>query len=143
MATKKKTTVKKPASKAEGFLGQVLKRINKDEKTVQKEVLSDRIEDFRIDAEAQISLLKNSEIPKAEASLKREKRELAKAKKALKDAYFSIDFYNSYESYVNNINNHKCGVEECESDICNTQSFIEELERQIEAHKEVLNKLNS
>jgi len=124
------------------FKKEVLARLNKDEKTRQSESITDKIEDFTLEAEAQISLIANAELPKAEAELKRAKRELKKGEKNLSEGYFNLED-GSYSSYISGVNNAKEAIESAKQSVANVERTIEGLNAQKDAHTEVLEKLKS
>ena len=133
---------KTETSKTVRFKDQVLSRLNKSEEQVQEEQITDKIADFIIDAESQISIIETSEIPKQEQSLVKAKRELEKASKSLEDAYYNLKV-DRYEYYVENINRLSERVRDHKADILNIQSKISNLNAQVKAHKEILARLKS
>jgi hypothetical protein len=141
--TSKKATNKTVKASKAGYLSKVLANLNKDEKTKQKELLADRLEDFKIEAEAQISLIDNSELPKAKQELKKAKRDLTKANKSLEASYYSLNDRSIYASFVEDINTAKEYVERCERAVSSIESELEGLEAQKAGHQEILDKLNS
>lgn len=138
MATKKATTTKKVT-----FLDKVLKEVNKSEKDIQKEVLSDRIEDFQVECATQISFIETSQIPGLKNELSRAKRAVANAKKDLKIVELDVASTASFGEYVERLNNAETELSKCESDVCGIESKIGSAQSSLKGFEAILERLKS
>ena len=131
-----KTVKAKKVAKAT-FKSKVLKRMNKDEKTIQNEELSDKIEDFVLDCQTQISMLETSAIPGKENELTRAKRVVDRAEKDLANADYNMD-EDSYADYVGTKNSLGRDLSTANSVVEGLEADIEGLKRDLEVHKDNL-----
>jgi len=107
------------------ILERALDSVNKTEKAVQKEILTDRLEDFVQLCTEDISNQTVSVIPTIETKITRAKRDLVKAKKARKDADLSFVNISDYARYIEHINSMDMEVNGAETRLTSLTSQLE------------------
>ncbi len=123
------------------FKETVLKGLNKSEKELQEEQVDIFIEDSTIECEMQIALYKTSLIPTKEIELKREKAKLAKVKKELVNARFSVAY--NFKDYVGGINSKKETILVHEIRVATDTASIKQLKAEMKEYENILKDLNS
>lgn len=132
----------KNQTKSSDFLSRVLETVNKSESEVQKEVLTDRIEDFKVECETQIARIKTSSIPGYQNDLKRAKRDLEKSQLALESAKLDIISNTSFATYCGCLNLAEQNIDDDKSKISKIESNLEYAEKQLSKYKEILKNFN-
>jgi hypothetical protein len=85
------------------FVSSVLATVGKTDKEVLKETITDRVEDFSLECESQISIIKTSTIPGLNTELKRAKRELTKSTKIVETTKLDLINNTSFAKYVSSL----------------------------------------
>ena len=130
------------AAKKKSYQDEVLGRLNKDKETVQAEIVKDTVEDFTIECEAQISLIKASDIPSLTSKVTRAKRTVTKAKKALTESKYDISSGN-FASFVGNINHAQAVVTSAENEVKRLSEQLAGKKAELKRMEELLATLKS
>jgi hypothetical protein len=125
------------ASKTKSFAQRVLANLNKDEATLQQEQVDEKVADFIIDCNTQITLINTGSIPKLNALLAKAKKELTKAKAASKNAAMSILNFD-FEGLVQEIEGKKNVVIDAEAAVADIQREINQEEESLKNFQELL-----
>jgi len=136
MSTAKTTTVKATSK----FAKAVLAELNKSEQQKQVEAVEEFVETARIDAEVQLGLLNNGELPKAEQKLKKAQAELAKAEKAYEKSRFTL--CDNFKQYVSQRESALDSVDYAKRQVANAEQEITNVKAQIATYEEILSDLS-
>ncbi len=123
-------------TKKKSILQRALASVNKSEAAVQKEILTDRLEDFIQEATEHVSDFTVGIIPTIEKNIVRAKREVAKAKKNRKGADLSFSTISSYNGYVDHLN-------ACDELVEHSQRELSTLESKLSTAKAQLVKIET
>ncbi|MCP4521002.1 MAG: hypothetical protein GY827_04800 [Cytophagales bacterium] len=127
------------SSKKTTFAEDVLSELNKTDDQVQVEKVTDIVEDYILETESQISIYER-EIPFAEKTVTRFKRQLEKDKTALEQTYLNLQDGN-YSLFLQSIIAAEEKVSETELDIANAESDIATINANIDKYKKLLKRL--
>jgi len=134
---------KKPTAKvAQTFLSKVLSNINKSDDQIQQEVITDRIEDFKVDCKSQIALIETSTIPGLTNDLTRATRNLKKEKADLESTKLDVVNNKSFEQYVLALYNADMSVDNAASTVSSIKEAIANANAQCVKFKEILDTFN-
>lgn len=118
------------------FVTAVLKTLNKDEKTVQKEKVEQFVQDAKIEAEIQLAQYQTGDLQKAKLQLTRDQNNLVKAQKSFEESRFRMDI--NFEAYLAVREKAREEVHEAEQQISKTENEISKLEVTIQELESII-----
>lgn len=118
------------------FVTAVLKTLNKDEKTLQKEKVEQFVQDAKIEAELQLSQYETGDLQKAKLQLTRDENAVVKAQKAFEDTRFSMK--NDFAQYFNARQAAKKALYQAEQTVEQRKNEIQTLETTIQEFKDII-----
>lgn len=123
---------------ANKFVNQIVKNSSKSEKEILTEKAADFVEKSIISCSMQIQIKTTSEIPMKELEITKAKNTLAKAEKDLVSAQYSMPSDESFESYVNGINQAKSRIHSAKQSISHLESQLSDLNKDLTSYNDIL-----
>lgn len=141
MATKQKNAETTVTLK--GFAGRILEGVSKDKQTKTAELIVEKIEDFAIECDAQIALIKSSVIPGLLAKVRKVKKSVGKAEKAVESRVDNVLGCVDFKQYAGEIAVAKVGVESVQDEVASLEDEIQVAKDSLETYEGLLKQLNS
>jgi chromosome segregation ATPase len=118
------------------FVTAVLKTLNKDEKTLQKEKVEQFVQDAKIEAELQLSQHETGDLQKARLQLTRDENSVVKAKKVFEETRYSM--HKDFTAYFNARQSAKKALYKAEQTVEKRKNEIQTLEATIQEFKDII-----
>jgi hypothetical protein len=120
------------------ILDRALAQLNKTDAQIQKEVLTDRLEDFRQSCTEDISYFKVSTIPRALTRISKAERALANAIKNKEAGYLSFVRIASFSDYTAQLFDLSRAVEEAKETLIAFENQLSDDKAQLAAAEDLL-----
>jgi hypothetical protein len=129
--------------KKKSILDQALEQLNKTDAQLQRETLTDRLEDFRQSCTEDISNFKVAVIPRIQMDITKAEREVAKAKKEKEVSYLAFTKINSFACYTEHLFKMALDLDRMEEGLARYKSDLTTAQEQQAAAEELLTILSA